>query len=140
VEPFPDQAGQPIHEADVAHVVIADLLDPQRRGRIETIVGPDRLTKREQVAAISTAIGEDIRLDQVSAAQARAFYQAQGGFAGANADFLFGFESYDGVEARSMSRATPTRNTPTSAWSRVNLRARICSGRDHAADFAGPRP
>ncbi|WP_411082984.1 SDR family oxidoreductase [Streptomyces sp. cmx-18-6] len=98
VEPFPDQIGHPIHEADVADVILADLLDPRRLGRIDTVIGPDSLTKREQVALIAEAIGEQITLDEVSAEQARDFYRAQGGFAAANADFLFGFESYDGVE------------------------------------------
>ena len=98
VEPFPDQIGHPVHEADVADVVLANLFDPQRRGRIDTIIGPDSLTKREQIAAIAEAIGEQITVDQISADDARAFYRAQGGFAAANADFLFGFESYDGVE------------------------------------------
>ncbi|MGI5532001.1 SDR family oxidoreductase [Streptomyces syringium] len=97
VEPFPDQIGHPVHEADVADVVLADLLDPRRRGRIDTIIGPDSLTKREQIAVIAEAIGERIALDEVSAEQAHGFYRAQGGFAAANADFLFGFESYDGV-------------------------------------------
>ncbi|WP_210580052.1 SDR family oxidoreductase [Streptomyces sp. GESEQ-4] len=98
VEPFPDQLGHPVHEADIADVVLADLLDPRRRGRIDTVIGPDSVTKREQVAVIAEAIGEQITLDEVSAEQALAFYRAQGGFAAANADFLFGFESYDGVE------------------------------------------
>lgn len=98
VEPFPDQIGHPIHEDDVAEVVVADLLDPQRRGRIDPIIGPDSLAKREQVAAIAEAVGEEIALDEVTAAQALAFYRDQGGFAATNADFLFGFESYDGVE------------------------------------------
>ncbi|MFF3013797.1 SDR family oxidoreductase [Streptomyces sp. NPDC057939] len=98
VEPFPDQIGHPIHEDDVADVVLADLLDPHRRGRIDTIIGPDSLTKREQIAVIAEAIGERIALDEVSAEQARDFYRAQGGFAAASADFLFGFESYDGIK------------------------------------------
>jgi uncharacterized protein YbjT (DUF2867 family) len=98
VEPFPDQIGHPVHEADIADVVLANLLDPRRRGRIDTIIGPDSLTKREQVAVIAEAIGEQVALDEVSAEQACGFYRAQGGFAAANADFLFGFESYDGVE------------------------------------------
>ena len=98
VEPFPDQSGNPIHEADIADVIVADLIDPQRRGRIDTIIGPDTLTKREQVAAIATAIGESITLDEVTADEARSYYRAQGGFAAENADFLFGFETYDGIE------------------------------------------
>jgi len=143
VEPFPDQAGQPIHEADVADVVVADLLDPQRRGRIDTIVGPDRLTKREQVAAISTAIGADIRLDQVSAEQARAFYRAQGGFAAANADFLFGFETYDGVQGEHDEPADSEAEPEYPDLSLVTgqpARSYQQWAHDHAADFAGPGP
>jgi uncharacterized protein YbjT (DUF2867 family) len=144
VEPFPDQVGQPIHEADVADVVVADLLDPQRRGRIDTIVGPDRLTKREQVAAISTAIGAEIRLDQVTAAEARAFYQAQGGFAAANADFLFGFETYDGVQGEHDEPAESGEAEPEypdlSLVTGQPARSYQQWAHDHATDFAGPRP
>lgn len=98
VEPFPDQAGNPIHEQDIADVIIADLLDHDRRGRIDTIIGPDRLTKREQVALIAGAVGEDIALDEVTPQQALDFYREQGGFAADNADWLYGLTSYDGVE------------------------------------------
>jgi uncharacterized protein YbjT (DUF2867 family) len=141
VEPFPDQIGHPIHEADIADVVLADLLDPRRRERIDTIIGPDSLTKREQVAVIAQAIGEPVTLDAVSAEQARGFYRAQGGFAAANADFLFGFESYDGVKGitdqphdtsapdddafRTLDRITGTPARTFRQWAR-----------DHAHDFA----
>lgn len=97
VEPFPEQTGNPIHEADIADVIVANLLDTNRRGRIDTIVGPGAITKREQVAAIADAIGECIEVAEVTAEEARTFYRAQGGFAAYNADFLFGFESYDGI-------------------------------------------
>lgn len=98
VEPFPNQTGSPIHEADIADVVLANLRYRERRGHIDTIIGPDILTKRDQVAAISAAVGEEVSLREVTPAQARDFYRTQGGFAAANADMLFGFESYDGVE------------------------------------------
>ncbi|WP_433544229.1 SDR family oxidoreductase (plasmid) [Streptomyces sp. CA-294286] len=141
VEPFPDQIGHPVHEADVADVVLANLLDPGRRGRIDTMIGPDSLTKREQVAVIAEAIGERITLDEVSAEQARRFYRAQGGFAAENADFLFGFESYDGVEGTTdephdtsapdndaflaLDRITGTPARTFRQWAR-----------DHASDFS----
>ncbi|MFJ1787175.1 SDR family oxidoreductase [Streptomyces anulatus] len=98
VEPFPDQAGNPIHEQDIADVIVADLLDPDRRGRVDTIIGPDTLTKREQVARIAAAVGDDIVLDEVTPEQALRFYREQGGFAADNADWLYGLTSYDGVE------------------------------------------
>lgn len=87
VEPFPDQAGNPIHEQDIADVIVADLLEPDRRGRVDTIIGPDTLTKREQVARIAAAVGDDIALDEVTPEQALRFYREQGGFAADNAGF-----------------------------------------------------
>lgn len=59
-------------------------------------MGPDTLTKRQQVAAIAAAIKAEIAVEEVTPAQVRDFYRRQGGFAAANADFLFGFENYDG--------------------------------------------
>jgi uncharacterized protein YbjT (DUF2867 family) len=97
IEPFPDQHGSPVHEQDIADAIVAHLTDPHRHGRIDTLIGPDTLTKRQQVAHIAAAIDSDIALEQVTAEQARRFYRSQGGFAADNADFLFGFESYDGA-------------------------------------------
>lgn len=143
VEPFPEQAGNPIHERDIADVIVADLLDPQRRGRIDTIVGPQTLTKREQVAAIAAAIGQEITLQEVTPEQARAFYRQQGGFAAANADFLFGFESYDGVQG-AVDEPHDTSVDPAGAYATL---AEVLGrpgrsygqwARDHASDFMGP--
>lgn len=97
VEPFPDQVGSPVHERDVADIVVANLLDVGRRNRVDTVVGPDWLSKRQQVAAIAAAIEATIAVDVATPEEAREFYLAQGGFAGDNAEFLFGYESYDGV-------------------------------------------
>jgi uncharacterized protein YbjT (DUF2867 family) len=141
VEPFPDQAGNPIHERDVADVVLADLIDPARRGRIDTIVGPDTLTKRQQVAAIAAAIGEQLDLRHVTPDEARTFYRNQSGFAADNADFLFGFESYDGVAGAIdpphdtsivLNDTYRTLTDITGAPARTYLQW----AHDHAADFA----
>jgi uncharacterized protein YbjT (DUF2867 family) len=143
VEPFPDQAGNPIHERDIADVIIADLLDPGRRGRVDTITGPDTLAKREQVAAIAAAIGDDIALDEVTPEQARSFYRRQGGFAADNADWLFGFASYDGTE-----EVTDEPHETNADLDGPYLTLAEVLGRpgrsyaqwahDHASDFTGP--
>jgi uncharacterized protein YbjT (DUF2867 family) len=143
VEPFPDQVGSPIHERDIAEVVVADLLEPERRGRIDTLIGPDTLSKRQQVAAIAAAIDAAITLQEVSAEAARAFYKQQGGFAAANADFLFGFESYDGVPGAvdqphdTAAAAGGPYLTITEVLGRP-ARSYQQWARDHAADFRGP--
>lgn len=141
IEPFPDQVGSAIHERDVADVVVADLLDPSRWGRIDTIVGPDELSKRQQVEVIAEAIGKKITIDVVTPAEAQAFYKEQGGFAGDNADFLFGFESYDGVEGEYDEPHDPAINEEGSAFVTIDKvigkRARTFTewAQDHAADF-----
>ncbi|MFD4795210.1 SDR family oxidoreductase [Streptomyces anulatus] len=143
VEPFPDQAGNPIHEQDIADVVVADLLDPDRRGRVDTIIGPDTLTKREQVARIAAAVGDDIALDEVAPEQALRFYREQGGFAADNADWLYGLTSYDGVEGVTDE---PREANPESEGAYLTLaevlgrpgRSYAQWARDHAFDFGKP--
>ncbi|MFI5654803.1 SDR family oxidoreductase [Streptomyces anulatus] len=143
VEPFPDQAGNPIHEQDIADVVVADLLDPDRRGRVDTIIGPDTLTKREQVARIAAAVGDDIVLDEVTPEQAIRFYREQGGFAADNADWLYGLTSYDGVEGVTDE---PREANPGSDGAYLTLaevlgrpgRSYAQWARDHAFDFGKP--
>jgi uncharacterized protein YbjT (DUF2867 family) len=140
VEPFPEQVGSPVHERDIADVILADLTDPARRGRIDSLIGPTSLSKRRQVAQIAAAIGADVMLDQVTADEAHRFYRAQGGFAADNADFLFGFESYDGVAG---DVDTPP-ETPPGEDPRYDTLAEITGqpgrsyaewARDHTADF-----
>jgi len=139
-QPYPEQVGSPVHERDIADVIVADLTDPARRGRIDSLIGPTSLSKRQQVAEIGTAIGADLVLDQVTPEEARRFYRGQGGFAADNADFLFGFESYDGVAGE--ADAAP--DTPPGEDPRYDTLAEITGrparsyaewARDHAADF-----
>ncbi|MEU8100907.1 SDR family oxidoreductase [Streptomyces rubiginosohelvolus] len=140
VEPYPEQDGNPFHERDIADVVVADLLDPGRRGRVDTIVGPDTLTKREQVAAIAAAVGDHIVLDEVTPEQARSFYREQGGFAADNADWLYGLTGYDGVEGATDESLDVT-PPPDSAYRTLTDvlgrpgRSYAQWARDHASDF-----
>ena len=82
-----------------------------------------------------------MRLEQVDPEQARDFYRRQGGFAAANADFLFGFESYDGVP----DGADEPRDTgvdPAGPYLTITeaigrpARSYAAWARDHAADFS----
>jgi uncharacterized protein YbjT (DUF2867 family) len=95
-EPFPEAAWWPVHEHDVADVAVAALLRDGHQGRAYNLSGPELITRREQVAAISAAIGREVRLEVVTPEQAREHYRRQGGFAAANADFLLGFTDYQG--------------------------------------------
>ncbi|HYQ70036.1 NAD(P)H-binding protein [Actinophytocola sp.] len=83
-----------IHEADIAAVGVAALLSDGHAGRWYDLTGPALITRREQVAAIGEALGEEVRFEEVDAAEAREILRAQGGWAAANADFLLGFADY----------------------------------------------
>jgi uncharacterized protein YbjT (DUF2867 family) len=110
-EPFPEAAWWPVHERDVADVAVAALLQDGHQGQAYDLSGPDLITRREQVAAIATAIGRDVRLEVVTPEQAREHYRRQGGFAAANADFLLGFTDYQGNEREPTSVSYPTIRT-----------------------------
>src|SRR6185436_20068524 len=107
-EPFPEAAWWPVHERDVADVAVAALLQDGHGGRAYNLSGPELITRREQVAAIATATGRDVRLEVVPPEQASEHYRRQGGFAAANVDFLLGFTDYAGNQREPTSVSYPT--------------------------------
>ncbi|WP_043625888.1 NAD(P)H-binding protein [Nonomuraea candida] len=139
-EPLPDLAWYPVHEQDIADVAAAALLEDGHQGAAYTLNGPELISRRAQVAAIAEAIGQDIRLEVVTPAQARELYLAQGGFAAENADFLTGFEDYSGEEADPSAAAEfdPAMLGPMPTAADVTGKpARPFTewARDHAPDF-----
>ncbi|MFI5807671.1 NAD(P)H-binding protein [Streptomyces sp. NPDC051561] len=96
--PFADEAGVPVHEADIAAVAVAALTEDRHVGVVYTLTGPAPVTTRERVAAIGEALGEEVVYEEVTRERAREILHAQGGFAGENADFLLGFMDYGGGE------------------------------------------
>lgn len=94
--PFGDQPEIPIHEADIAAVAVAALLEDGHHGRAYTLTGPAAITIREQVAAIGEALGEEVRYEEVTREEARDLMKAQGGFAAESADLMLGFVEYGG--------------------------------------------
>jgi uncharacterized protein YbjT (DUF2867 family) len=83
-----------IHDGDIAAVAVTALLSDGHAGRWYDLTGPALLTRREQVAAIGEALGEEVRFEEISAEEAREILRAQGGWGAENADFLLGFEEY----------------------------------------------
>jgi uncharacterized protein YbjT (DUF2867 family) len=139
-DPSPDFAWFPVHELDIADVATAALLQDGHAGAAYTLNGPELISHRDQVAAIAAAVGEDIRLEQVTPQQARELYLRQGGFAAANADFLTGFEDYGGAEAdpAAIEAFDPSTLPPMPTAEPVLGRpARTFAqwARDHAQDF-----
>jgi uncharacterized protein YbjT (DUF2867 family) len=139
-EPFPQAAWWPVHESDVADVAVAALLQDGHHGKAYDLSGPELITRRDQVKAIATAIGREVRLEPVTPEQARERYRRQGGFAAANADFLLGFTDYQGNRRDAASAPYPAPRTaeprPT-AQPVTGYPARTFAqwALDHIADF-----
>ncbi|RCV48889.1 NmrA family NAD(P)-binding protein [Marinitenerispora sediminis] len=75
---YPEARGVPVHEADIAAVAVAALLDDRHAGRVYDVTGPEALTQREQVRAISEGIGKPVEFQAVSPDEARDYMTAQG--------------------------------------------------------------
>ncbi len=71
-EPYAAARQAPVDEVDIAAVAVAALLTDGHHGKIYTLSGPEALTKVEQVAAISQAVGRDLRFEEVPPEQWRA--------------------------------------------------------------------
>jgi uncharacterized protein YbjT (DUF2867 family) len=99
--PFADEPMNLIHEADIAAVASAALLEEGHTGAAYTLTGPALITVREQVRAIGAALGEVVRYEEVTREQARELMKAQGGFAAESADLMLGFIDYGGGQAAS---------------------------------------
>jgi uncharacterized protein YbjT (DUF2867 family) len=97
--PFGEQPQLLVHEADIAAVAVAALLEDGHHGKAYTLTGPAAITIREQVEAIAAALGEPVRYEEVSRERARELMLAQGGFAAEAADLMLGFADYDGSPA-----------------------------------------
>jgi uncharacterized protein YbjT (DUF2867 family) len=63
--PYPTSSQVLIHEADIAAAAALALTGTGHAGRVYELTGPRSLTKIEQVAAISAAIGRDVPLVEV---------------------------------------------------------------------------
>jgi uncharacterized protein YbjT (DUF2867 family) len=64
--PYPSSAQAPIHEADVAAVAAAALLEDRHAGKVYPMTGPEALTRAEMLATIGTAIGRELTFVETS--------------------------------------------------------------------------
>jgi uncharacterized protein YbjT (DUF2867 family) len=64
--PYGDAATAPIHEMDIAAVVVEALLDDRLTGTDHVFTGPESLTQREQVLAIGEAAGKRLRFQELA--------------------------------------------------------------------------
>jgi uncharacterized protein YbjT (DUF2867 family) len=77
-EPFGDRRSAIVHEADIAAVAAAALVEDGHGGKSYTITGPEVLTPRQIVRLIGEAIGRDLQFVELSVEQARRQWQEAG--------------------------------------------------------------
>ncbi|OYO15490.1 NmrA family transcriptional regulator [Enemella evansiae] len=144
--PFGDAVmGSPIHEADIADVAVAALTGgDQHQGQEYTLSGPRQYSVREQVAAISSALGEEVVYEEVSREEARDILKGMGGEAAETADLLLGFVDYDGGAPEDGDGQTDQDYSelmkPLPAYKEVmghDGRTYEQWAKDHVADFVG---
>jgi uncharacterized protein YbjT (DUF2867 family) len=68
----PDAVTAPIHEKDVAAIVVAALTGNTSAAVSEILTGPARISQRDQVAAIASATNKDITVTELSRDEAAA--------------------------------------------------------------------
>ncbi|MFI7306669.1 NAD(P)H-binding protein [Micromonospora aurantiaca] len=66
-----DVPAVPIHEADIADVVVRALVEDRHVGKTYELTAPEQVTQRAQIEAIGAALGRPIRIEELSPEQAR---------------------------------------------------------------------
>lgn len=76
--PYGDNPGVPVHEADMADMAVAALVEDGHHGRAYEVTGPEHITPAERAAVISLALGREITFEHLTTAQAREMWISQG--------------------------------------------------------------
>lgn len=72
-QPYPESTTAPIHEADIAAVAVAALLEPDRHaGRAYELSGPEALSQLDRMEVISRVIGRELTFVELTRDEARA--------------------------------------------------------------------
>ena len=69
--PYPQAGRSLIHERDIAAVAVLTLLNDRHIGQTYDLTGPEVLTQAEQVQTIARAVGKQMRVEDLSPAEAR---------------------------------------------------------------------
>ncbi|MFF8291402.1 NAD(P)H-binding protein [Streptomyces sp. NPDC016309] len=77
-EPFPGRLSAMVHEADIGAVAAVALTEDGHAGREYVITGPEALTVRDKTDAIGAARGREVRLVELTEAEAVARWRAEG--------------------------------------------------------------
>jgi uncharacterized protein YbjT (DUF2867 family) len=72
-QPYPDATAAPVHEADIAAVAVAALLDPAgHAGAAYELSGPEALSQVDRVRVLADVLGRPVRFEEQTREEARA--------------------------------------------------------------------
>ena len=124
--PYADIGLPTIHPADIASVARVALTEPDHRGHRYALTGPERISARQQIAAIATMLDRDIPFAEISREQARSNMVAIFGAEAADAvlDVTGGDVNDELLAARdTVTRITGTPGRPFRQWVEENAAA-----------------
>jgi uncharacterized protein YbjT (DUF2867 family) len=75
---FGNHPGAVVHEADIAAVAVAALVEEGHAGETYVLTGPEALTPEERVRLIGAATGREIRFEELTEEEYRASMRAAG--------------------------------------------------------------
>ncbi|GGM79522.1 nucleotide-diphosphate-sugar epimerase [Longimycelium tulufanense] len=122
---YPEAHTDAIHEADIAAVAVRALTEDGHVGRAYLMTGPESVTQRQQVEAISAAIGRPVEFVELSPADYRATLAQWG--ADAVEEVLRHLAATDGVRQPVIDTVEVVTGRPARTFAQW--------ARDHADDF-----
>jgi uncharacterized protein YbjT (DUF2867 family) len=125
--PYPDAARSLIHERDIAAVAVQALVRDELIGAMPVISGPEAITQADQIAEIGTAIGRELRYEDMPQDEAVAELVARFGnadFARSALDVWAGFVTEPEVVTTAIAEVTGEPARPFRDWAA-----------EHADDF-----
>ncbi|MFI6950586.1 NAD(P)H-binding protein [Streptomyces sp. NPDC050422] len=124
--PYADTGLPTIHPSDIASVARVALTEPGHHGQIHTLTGPERVTARQQVAAIAAVLERQVPFAEISRQEAHARMAAVFGAEAADAVLdITGGDVNDGILAvrPTVSQVTGSPARPFQQWAAENAAA-----------------
>lgn len=124
--PYADTGLPTIHPSDIAAVARVALTEPGHHGRTYALTGPERVTARQQVAAIAAVLEREVPLAEISREEAHGTWAAVFGAEEADAILdITGGDVNDAIQAvrSTVAQITGSPARPFRQWAEENAAA-----------------
>lgn len=124
--PYADTGLPTIHPSDIAAVARVALTEPGHHGRTYALTGPERVTARQQVAAIAAVLEREVPLAEISREEAHGTWAAVFGAEEADAILdITGGDVNDAIQAvrSTVAQVTGSPARPFRQWAEENAAA-----------------